>query len=185
MRMKLVILLAAGICWAQDSALLTVKRIHVEELTGGAQADRVRDMIIASLQRSGLFALTEDPDKADAILRGSADDTIFTDSFQTSDGITARAGANLGGTGSGSTSRRAGSSTISVGDRESQRIQERKHEASASVRLINREGDVIWSTTQESLGAKFRGSGADVAEKVARQLVADVERARGDMKERR
>jgi hypothetical protein len=58
------------------------------------------------------------------------------------------------------------------------RIQERKHEASASVRLVNRDGDVIWSTTQESQGAKFRSASADVAEKIARQLSQDLERAR-------
>ena len=29
---------------------------------------------------------------------------------------------------------------------------------------VNKDGDVIWSTTQESLGAKFRGASADVGE---------------------
>jgi hypothetical protein len=65
-----------------------------------------------------------------------------------------------------------------VSDGENVRIQERKHEASVSVRLVNREGDVIWSTTQESRGAKFKSAGADVADKVARRLAADVERVR-------
>jgi hypothetical protein len=37
---------------------------------------------------------------------------------------------------------------------------------------------VLWSTTQESPGAKFRGAGADVAAKIARQLTLDVDRAR-------
>jgi len=45
-------------------------------------------------------------------------------------------------------------------------------------RLVNREGDVIWSTTQESLGAKFRGASADVADKITKQLVEDFRRAR-------
>jgi hypothetical protein len=48
----------------------------------------------------------------------------------------------------------------------------------ASVRLVSRDGDVIWSTTQESKGAKFRGSSADVADKVVRRLTEDYERAR-------
>lgn len=61
---------------------------------------------------------------------------------------------------------------------ESFNIKERKHEAYAAVRLCNKEGDVLWSTTQESLGAKFRGAGADVAAKIARQMTLDVERAR-------
>jgi hypothetical protein len=43
---------------------------------------------------------------------------------------------------------------------------------------VNKDGDVIWSTTQESLGGKFRGASADVADKITRQLTADYERAR-------
>ena len=46
------------------------------------------------------------------------------------------------------------------------------------MRIVNKDGDVIWSTTQESTGAKFRGASADVADKITRQLVADVERVR-------
>ncbi len=41
------------------------------------------------------------------------------------------------------------------------------------MRLCNNVGDVIWSTTQESAGAKFRGASADVATKIARQLAID------------
>ena len=67
---------------------------------------------------------------------------------------------------------------MSVGQNDSTRISERKHEAIATVRLINKDGDVIWSTTQESNGAKFRGASADVADKVMRQLQADIEKAR-------
>ena len=43
---------------------------------------------------------------------------------------------------------------------------------------MNKDGDVIWSTTQESLGAKFRGASADVAEKITTKLKEDFERAR-------
>jgi len=37
---------------------------------------------------------------------------------------------------------------------------------------------VIWSTTQESNGAKFRGASADVADRITRQLAAELERLR-------
>jgi len=43
---------------------------------------------------------------------------------------------------------------------------------------VNKDGDVIWSTTQESNGAKFRGASADVADKITKQLEADYQRAR-------
>ena len=67
---------------------------------------------------------------------------------------------------------------MGVGDHESLSLRERKHEALATVRLVNKEGDVIWSTTQESNGAKFRGASADVADKITRQLVTDYQRLR-------
>jgi hypothetical protein len=43
---------------------------------------------------------------------------------------------------------------------------------------VNKDGDVIWCTTQESLGAKFRGASVDVAEKITGKLKEDFERAR-------
>ena len=47
-----------------------------------------------------------------------------------------------------------------------------------SIRLVNADGDVLWSTTQESSGGKFRGAMADVADKITRQLAADTRKAR-------
>ena len=155
------------------TSLLNVKRVHVEKLSGEA-AGPIRDMIINALQTSKLFVITENPDRADAVLRGSAEDLVFTDTFQSSEGITARATLGSSGTGAG----RRGAIGASIGEHESDRIVERKHEAMAAVRLVDANGDVIWSTTQESLGAKFRGASADVADKVVKQLIADIERAR-------
>ena len=161
--------------------LLKVKRIHVERLGGGETADQIRDMIISSLQRTGLFLLTDNPERADAFLRGSAEDLIYTDVYQSSDSVDARGSVTLG-TPRTSTGRYSGSrgvsASASAGENESSRIQERKHEAAAAVRLVDKDGDVLWSTIQESKGAKFRGASADVADKITRQLVADYERAR-------
>ena len=161
--------------------LVDVRRVHVERLSGGETAAQLRDMIISSLQRAKLFLLTENPERADAVLKGSAEDLVFTDTFQSSDGISARASAGTPGSSSGSTSSSASRRTtasIGVSDREDTRIAERKHEAVAAVRLVNKDGDVLWSTTQESLGSKFKGSSADVADKITKQLQADYERAR-------
>ncbi len=159
--------------------LLDVRRVYVDRLGGGETAGQIRDMIISSLQTARLFILTENQDRADAILRGSAEDLVFTDTYSSSESLNARASA---GTGSDpdrtSADRRSRSGSVSVGDQESTRIAERKHEATAAVRLVNKEGDVLWSTTQESLGAKFRGASADVAEKVTRQLLRDYDSAK-------
>ena len=51
-----------------------------------------------------------------------------------------------------------------------------KH-ACLAVRLATADWDVSWSTTQESLGAKSKSASADVADKVAKQLVRDLDRA--------
>jgi hypothetical protein len=161
--------------------LVDVRRVHVERLAGGETAAQMRDMIISSLQRAKLFVLTENPERADAVLKGSAEDLVFTDTFQSSDGISARASAGTPGSSSGATSSSASRRTtasIGVSDREDTRIAERKHEAFAAVRLVNKDGDVLWSTTQESLGSKFKGSSADVADKITKQLQMDYERAR-------
>ncbi len=159
--------------------LLTIKRVYVDRLTGGEPAAQIRDMIISSLQGAGLFVLTENPDRADAVLRGSAEDLVFTDTFSSNDSINARGAISASSPQSrSSSSRRSAYLSAGVGDQESVRIAERKHEACAAVRLVNKDGDVIWSTTQESLGGKFRGASADVADKITRQLVTDFDRAR-------
>ena len=67
---------------------------------------------------------------------------------------------------------------LGAGESESSHSVERRHEANAAIRLVNKDGDVIWSTTQESLGGKFRGSSADVADKVTKRLTEDYERAK-------
>jgi hypothetical protein len=47
------------------------------------------------------------------------------------------------------------------------------NEARIAVRLVNPDGDVIWTTTQESKGAKYKGASADVADKCVKQLLRD------------
>jgi hypothetical protein len=64
------------------------------------------------------------------------------------------------------------------GQSESTRSVERKHEATATVRLVNKDGDVIWSTIQESFGGKFRGASADVADKITKRLQEDYAKAK-------
>ncbi|MCU1275356.1 MAG: hypothetical protein JWO48_2787 [Bryobacterales bacterium] len=180
--MRLAVLsVIATACFAQDpQQLLQVKRVFVDQLAGGVSGGQIRDMIISSLQGTKLFIITENPERADATMRGSAEDLIFTDKFDSSDSINAR--ASLGSTSTSATKTAAATRKpgigVTVGEHESTHISERKHEAVASVRLVNKDGDVIWSTTQESLGAKFRGASADVADKVTKQLLADIEKVK-------
>ena len=69
--------------------LLTVRRVYIDRLSGGETAAQMRDMIAASLQSAKLFVITENPDRADATLRGSAEDLVFTDVHSSSDSIRA------------------------------------------------------------------------------------------------
>ena len=50
------------------------------------------------------------------------------------------------------------------------------NEARVAVRLVNPDGGVIWTSTQESKGAKYKGSSADVADTCIKQLLRDVEK---------
>lgn len=162
-------------------SLATVKRVFVEQLGGGQTSDQMRDMIMTAIQNAGLFVITENQEKADAIIRGSADDHVFTEEHNTSDSLGVHSDTSSG---SASGNQMAGSASshralgAGITDTESSHIQDRRHEASASIRLVDTEGDVIWSTTQESSGGKFRGAMADVADKIVRQLTADARKAR-------
>jgi hypothetical protein len=166
--------------------LARVRRIYIERLGGGSDSDQMRDMIIAAVQNSKLFLITDNVERADATLRGSSDDKIFTEEHNSSDSIGLHATSGSGSsannaTGIGTSSRQ--NSGAGISDSETSHIKERRHEASASMRLIDSNGDVIWSTTQESSGGKFRGAMADVADKVARQLAEDTRKARTSSQE--
>jgi hypothetical protein len=155
--------------------LLTIRRVFVDRITGGETAAQMRDILITSLEGAKLFILTENQERADVVLRGASEDLVFTDVHTSSDSINAHMNAGTGRTSSKTSGPYGG---VGVGDSDSDHSTDRRHEAVAAVRLVNKDGDVIWSTTQESLGAKFRGASADVADKITGKLKEDFERAR-------
>jgi len=162
--------------------LAKVRRIYVDILTGGDTALQIRDLLMTSLQKSKQFLITEDEEKADATLKGAGSDEIFTDTFQSSDGINAHSQVGGGANGNTKTNGTARYAGMSIGETESRHTQERKHEAIATVRLVSKDGDVIWSATAESLGGKFLGASADVADKIAKRLVTDYAAAKKNVK---
>jgi hypothetical protein len=169
--------LSSAIEPSQADQLLCLKRVYVDKLDGDMAALQMRDMIISALQETHLFVITENEERADAFLRGSAADQAFSESHSSSDGVNAHLQASNGSSAykGGSFNKSIGAS---VGENESSHSTERRHEASAAIRLVNKDGDVIWSTTQESQGSKFRGSMADVADKIMRKLSDDFATAR-------
>jgi len=177
----LIATLTATGAWAAEleenglRQLLTVRRVYVDRLTGGETAAQMRELLVSSLDNAKLFVITENQERADAFLRGGAEDLIFTDTHSSSEGINARANV---GAGRSSSSSKGAYGGMGVGDSESSRSEERRHEAVAAVRLVNKDGDVIWSTTQESQGGKLRRASTDVADRITKKLVEDFERAR-------
>ncbi|SRR5579871_300154 len=162
-----------------------VKRIYIDILTGGDTALQLRDLLMTSIQRTKQFIITEDEEKADATLKGAGDDDVFTDTFQSSEGINAH--TQIGSGESAGTRNYANSSSnrqlgITIGENSSRHTEERKHEAIATVRLVSKDGDVIWSATAESLGGKFLGASADVADKIAKRLASDYRAAKTKLK---
>ncbi len=154
----------------QGAKLLSVTSIYVDKLNGGLAATRIRDMIIGSVQRTGLFVITEDEARADAFLRGSANDLVYTDYLRDQEAVNVRGSSSRSRRDPGDS--RFDSGSFGIAEREGTLRREHKHEAGAAVRLVLKNGEVIWSTTEESSGAKYRGAAADVAEKVAKQLVS-------------
>src|ERR1035441_9684341 len=74
--------------------VLSIRRVYVDRLTGGETAAQMRDVLISSLDGAKLFVLTENQERADAVLHGAAEDLVFTEVHSSSDGINAH--ANLG-----------------------------------------------------------------------------------------
>src|SRR5690242_21514448 len=83
--------------------LRNVRRVYVDRLTGGETAAQMRDILISSLEGARLFVLTENQERADAVLRGASEDLVFTDVHSSSDSLNAH--ANFGSGRTSSTSR--------------------------------------------------------------------------------
>lgn len=163
------------LCLALAQDLAGVKRIFIDKLTPGEGSEQIRDQLFSAVASTGLFVMTENPDRADAYLRGGAEDRVYQEMFDFREGVNGRAQFGTGTTSKTSSRTSAG---VSVGEDDSARQTERKHEAFAAIRLVNKEGDVIWSTLQQSAGAKFRSASIDVVRKVVDQLKLDVGAAR-------
>src|ERR1035437_4524158 len=122
--------------------LLQVRRVYVDHLTGGETAAQMRDILLSSLEGSKLFVLTENQERADATLKGAAEDLVFTEVHSSSDSINAR--TNIG-TGRSSSTSRGANAGLGVGESESDHSAERRHEAvAAKTRCSSRGESRFW-----------------------------------------
>lgn len=169
-----------------ESQLLHVRRIFVESFGDDPISKQVQAMVISSLTESKKFVVTENREKADAILKGSSLEKTSQELHSSSEATAAggAAGGHSGsingsfvnGTGSISGSSGGGFVSRAASIQDSSTSTETVNDARIAVRLVDKDGDVIWATTQESKGAKYKGASADVADKVVRELFRAVEK---------
>jgi|SRR5581483_2100658 len=166
--------------------LLHVRRIYVDTFGDDAISKQVQGMVINSLSESKRFIITENKAKADATLKGIGLEKTSQEFHSLSEGtgVASAAGAHQGsvsgtfinGTGSVSGSSSGGFAAHAARIDDSVASTETINDARIAVRLVDVDGDVIWSSTQESKGAKYKGASADVADKITKQLLRDIEK---------
>lgn len=144
------------------ASIKDVKRIFVDSFGEDPVAAQIQAMVVTQLIQSGKFVVTENRSKADAFLRGTGVEKTSVESHSYESGTAA--GGAYGLSAAGAAINDAASSSETVND------------ARVSVRLVNQDGDVLWATSQDSKGAKYKGASADVADKVVKQLIRDIER---------
>lgn len=171
------------------TALLKVKRIYVESFGDDVISKELQAMIVTSLVATKRFKVTENRERADAILKGVAlektsqelhaygESTAVGGASGSSHGEISGSAVNGSGTISGSS--HGGFVASHMGTSDSSMNTETINEARVAIRLVNPDGDVIWTSTQESKGAKYKGASADVADKCVKQLLRDVEKLDG------
>jgi curli biogenesis system outer membrane secretion channel CsgG len=166
--------------------LMKVRRIFVESFGDDATSKQPHDMLITSLSESKRFIVTENKEKADAIFKGSGLEKTSQEYHAISEAAAAggASGGHAGsidGTASGGNASITGSShgsfhSSSAAAAESHASTNTVNDARRAVRLVSLDGDVIWTASKESKGAKYKGSSADVADQIVKQLIWDLDK---------
>lgn len=164
--------------------LLNARRIYVENFGDDPVDKTLQSMIIDAVRTSGRFIITENREKADLFLKGAALEQTSQEfhALGSSTAVASAAGysnASISGHSSSTSGSVSGSSHgvfraggASIDD--AQASTETTHDTRMAVRLVSSDGDVVWSTTQESRGAKYKSSTADTADKIVKQLLRDL-----------
>ena len=149
-----------------SAKLLHVKRIYVDSFGDDAISKQVQAMVNNSLSESKRFIITENKDKADALLKGTALEKTSQEFHGSSEGtgVASVGGSHHGFVGGAARTDDSVASTETINN------------ARVAVRLVDKDGDVIWTSTQESTGAKYKGAGADVADQVVKKLLRDLDK---------
>jgi len=162
--------------------LLKVKRVYIESFGDDKTSTLLYSMISSSLSQSGRIIVTENKEKADAILKGNALEKTSQElhslgqgtAVSSASGSVSGSGSRVGNVSSAAVSGAFGAVGAAIQD--SSVTTETIDRAAVAVRLVASDGDLIWASTQESKGAKYKGAAADVADKVVKQLLKDIEK---------
>jgi curli biogenesis system outer membrane secretion channel CsgG len=167
-------------------SLRGVRRIYVDSFGEDAVSKELQSMIVSSLVATSRFKVTENRERADAVLKGAALEKTSQElhAYGESTSVGTAGGGSHGdvngtvvnGTGTISGSSSGGFVARHMGTSDSSVNTETISETRIAIRLVGPDGDVIWTTTQESKGAKYKSASADVADKCVKQLLHDVEK---------
>src|SRR5579863_5294215 len=122
--------------------LLKVKRIFVDNFGDDPASKEMQSMIVSALVASKRFVVTENRARADAILKGVALEKTSQEIHAYGD-ATAVGSARCGVSTSG-----GGFAAHHAAIQDSSVNSETIDRSRVSVRLVNADGDVIWTTTQ-------------------------------------
>lgn len=147
-----------GIETESKEKLLKAKRVFVDSFGDDLFSKSANAIVMDAFNASKRFIVTESKEKADLILKGAA----LERSSQETHALQSSTAA--GGIGGGAAIKDAQAATETV------------RTTSLTVRLTSQDGDVVWSTSQESAGSKYKGATTDAADKVIKQLVRDLDR---------
>lgn len=166
-----------------DPRLLQVKRICIQKLGEDALGTQVQEMVIAKLFESKRFSMTENCDRADFVVKGSITERSERTFRSESEGIgfgerlshSESQSSRVGSVG-GSTSSSA-AVAVTGSQHESLSSSEVKQQAAVTLRVVDKQGDILWAISLESTGGKTKGAIGDAAERAVRRLLRDIERA--------
>lgn len=156
--------------------LLLVKRVCVDKIAADDNADAVvREMLFAGLYAMKRFVVTENCDKAEAVVKGAVLERSENRVRGESEGTDF--GKAVGFASATSTGGSAGMGAIGGGSGTALFSAETKSSASLTLRIVDKEGTIIWAHTQDSPGGKTKGAISDAVDRALRQLTRDFERA--------
>jgi hypothetical protein len=159
----------------------SLRRLCVEGFVGlQPHAGQAREMAIAGLFESKRFRITENCEKADAIVKGSVtqakEERSRAEAESTDFGVAAGYGSASVAGGSGSAS--GGFGAVEGGSSEVLASTETISQATITLRIVNDDGDILWAHAEEAKEGKVKGPVAFAMDRAVNKLIREIDRAR-------